>query len=83
MWVQGQAASKHHRYRSRDASGPAQVLEVNIMAPRSIEDIKARAEQELAEAVRTAREQRVSWREVGKAIGTSGEAARQRYSTSA
>lgn len=89
------------------------------MAPRSIEDIKARAdefadafenyepkpgdenapvppvmavklaawrrdtaERELAEAVRAAREKRLSWREVGEAIGTSGEAARQRYSAS-
>ena len=90
------------------------------MAPRSIEDIRARAhefagafedyepqpgdqdapippvmafklaawrrdpaERELADAVRAAREQRLSWREVGEAIGTSGEAARQRYSASA
>lgn len=37
------------------------------------------AERELAEAVRVAREQRLSWRELGEAIGTSGEAARQRY----
>jgi len=86
------------------------------MAPRSIQDIKARAdefadafenydpapgdedaplppvmavklaawrrdaaERELADAVRAAREQHLSWREVGDAIGTSGEAARQRY----
>lgn len=41
------------------------------------------AERELADAVQAAREQRLSWREVGEAIGTSGEAARQRYSTSA
>lgn len=41
------------------------------------------AERELAEAVQAAREQRLSWREVGEAIGTSGEAARQRYSESA
>ncbi|MDR3202932.1 MAG: hypothetical protein LBT54_07380 [Bifidobacteriaceae bacterium] len=41
------------------------------------------AERELADAVRAAREQRLSWREVGEAIGTSGEAARQRYSVSA
>ena len=41
------------------------------------------AEKELAEAVRAAREQRLSWREVGEAIGTSGEAARQRYSATA
>jgi len=90
------------------------------MAPRSIEDIKARAdefadafenydpkpgdldapvppvmavrlaawrrdsaERELADAVRAAREKRLSWREVGEAIGTSGEAARQRYNASA
>ena len=37
------------------------------------------AERELAAAVRSARERRLSWREVGEAIGTSGEAARQRY----
>lgn len=41
------------------------------------------AERDLADAVRAAREQRLSWREVGEAIGTSGEAARQRYSASA
>ncbi|RPF27274.1 hypothetical protein [Georgenia muralis] len=41
------------------------------------------AERELADAVRAARDQRLSWREVGEAIGTSGEAARQRYGTSA
>ena len=39
------------------------------------------AERELADAVHAAREQRVSWREVGDAIGTSGEAARQRYAS--
>ena len=38
------------------------------------------AERELAEAVHAAREQQLSWREVGEAFGTSGEAARQRYS---
>jgi len=41
------------------------------------------AETELAEAVRAARAQHLSWREVGEAIGTTGEAARQRYSRSA
>lgn len=41
------------------------------------------AERELADAVRAASEQRLSWREVGSAIGTSGEAARQRYGASA
>ena len=37
--------ARHHRYRSRDAPGSTQVSEVNIMAPRSIEDIKARADE--------------------------------------
>lgn len=41
------------------------------------------AERELADAVHAAREKRLSWRAVGEAIGTSGEAARQRYSQSA
>jgi FAD/FMN-containing dehydrogenase len=41
------------------------------------------AERELAQAVQAARQQRLSWREVGAAIGTSGEAARQRYGISA
>ena len=37
------------------------------------------AEKELASAVREAREQNISWRELGEMIGTSGEAVRQRY----
>lgn len=41
------------------------------------------AERELADQVRAARNLRLSWREVGEAIGTSGEAARQRYGASA
>ena len=39
------------------------------------------AERDLAPAIRAAGEQGVSWRGVGQAIGTGGEAARQRYST--
>lgn len=40
---------------------------------------RALAERELADAARTAHEQGMSWRAIGEAIGTSGEAARQRY----
>ena len=43
---------------------------------------RAPAENELAEAVHAAREAQVSWRELGEAIGTTGEAARQRYAAS-
>lgn len=42
---------------------------------------RAQVERELADAVRAAHEQGVTWREIGTAIGTSGEAARQRYGT--
>ncbi len=54
-----------------------------VMAVKLAAWRRDRAESELAEAIRSAREQRLSWREVGEAIGTTGEAARQRYSASA
>jgi len=40
---------------------------------------RSQAEKELAQAVRAARRAHLSWRQLGEAIGTSGEAARQRY----
>lgn len=61
----------------QDAAVPP-VMAVKLAAWR-----RDTAERELAKAVRAAREQHLSWREVGEAIGTSGEAARQRYRTSA
>lgn len=41
---------------------------------------RAEAESRLAAAVRAARNHGVSWAKVGELVGTSGEAARQRYS---
>ncbi|MFD2082951.1 hypothetical protein SAMN05421678_103446 [Actinopolymorpha cephalotaxi] len=41
------------------------------------------AEAVLAEAVQAARRQGLSWAAIGSALGTSGEAARQRYRASA
>lgn len=61
----------------KDASLPP-VMAVKLAAWR-----RDTAERELAETVRAAREQKLSWREVGEAIGTSGDAARQRYGASA
>lgn len=40
---------------------------------------RARAEQQLADAVTAARSAGYSWATIGSLIGTSGEAARQRY----
>lgn len=40
---------------------------------------RAEAEREIAEAVAKARRSDTSWKVTGAAVGTSGEAARQRY----
>jgi len=50
-----------------------------LMAVKLAAFRRSRAEKELADAIRAAREAQLSWRELGEAIGTSGEAARQRY----
>ncbi len=53
------------------------LLAVKLAAFRRLQ-----AEKELAEAIHAAREAHLSWRELGEAIGTSGEAVRQRYAAS-
>jgi hypothetical protein len=52
-----------------------------LMAVKLAAFRRAAAEKELAEAIHAAREAQFSWRELGEAIGTSGEAARQRYAS--
>ena len=42
---------------------------------------RSEAERHLIEAVRMAREAGMSWSAIGTFVGTSGEAARQRYSS--
>lgn len=42
---------------------------------------RSEAERHLIEAVRKAREAGMSWSVIGTFVGTSGEAARQRYSS--
>jgi hypothetical protein len=42
---------------------------------------RAASEQELGDAVNTARTEGFSWASIGAMLGTSGEAARQRYGT--
>jgi FAD/FMN-containing dehydrogenase len=44
---------------------------------------RAATEQQLADAVRAARDDGQSWTAIGAMLGTSGEAARQRYGTPA
>jgi hypothetical protein len=50
-----------------------------LMALRRIAYRRALVERELADAIRGARAAGVSWRQIGEAVGTTGEAARQRY----
>lgn len=53
-----------------------------LMAVKLAAYRRAAAEKELAQAIHAAREAHLSWRELGQAIGTTGEAARQRYRAS-
>ena len=53
-----------------------------LMAVKLAAFRRVQAEKELAEAIHAAREAHLSWRELGEAIGTTGEAARQRYAAS-
>ncbi len=53
-----------------------------LMAVKLAAFRRSQAEKELAEAVQRARAESISWRELGEAIGTTGEAVRQRYSDS-
>ena len=50
-----------------------------LMALRRAAYRRALIERELVEMVRHAREAGASWSKIGKELGTSGEAARQRY----
>lgn len=50
-----------------------------LMALRRVAYRRALIERELVDAVRTARAAGASWAKVGEELGTSGEAARQRY----
>jgi hypothetical protein len=67
---------EHYDPQPGDSETVSPVTAVRLAAVR-----RAVAERDLAEAIRTAREGRVSWRAIGRAAGTSGEAARQRYTT--
>lgn len=50
-----------------------------LMALRRIAYRRALVERELADAVGDARKSGMSWAKIGRELGTSGEAARQRY----
>lgn len=53
--------------------------EPELLALRRVAYQRALLEQELVERVRDARHAGATWRDIGDELGTSGEAARQRY----
>lgn len=57
-----------------DEGGASPLVALRLAAVR-----RAEAERALLDAVTAAREHRTSWSAIGQALGTSGEAARQRY----
>lgn len=52
---------------------------MSLRAVRAASEERGAAEARLAEAVAVARAEGHSWAEIGAMVGTSGEAARQRY----
>jgi hypothetical protein len=61
---------------------PAQELDPGaVTLLRAAIQERSQAERHLIEAIRTARESGISWSTIGTFVGTSGEAARQKYSS--
>lgn len=59
---------------------PADELDAHAVASlRDAVKERSQAERHLLEAVRTARQRGMSWSAIGTFVGTSGEAARQKY----
>lgn len=72
------AAFENHGPTPEDFDTPIPPL----MAVKLVAFRRGQAEKELAKASHAAREAYLSWRELGEAVGTTGEAARQRYAAS-
>jgi hypothetical protein len=60
---------------------PADELDAGAVALlRAAVQERSQAERHLIDAIRTARDAGMSWSAIGALVGTSGEAARQKYS---
>jgi hypothetical protein len=67
------------RFEHVDPGGHDAVDAKSLRAVRMASEERAAAEAHLAEAVSVARAEGHSWSAIGAMVGTSGEAARQRY----
>lgn len=74
-----QLADTFEAYEPQDADRG----EPPLMALRRLTYQRGMMERELTEAVRNARKAGASWAKIGSELGTSGEAARQRYADKA
>jgi hypothetical protein len=68
------------RFENYDPSEDDELDAGAVALLRSAVQERSEAERHIVEAVKTARERGMSWSAIGAFIGTSGEAARQRYS---
>ncbi|MFD2025906.1 hypothetical protein [Promicromonospora aerolata] len=79
-WGEQMAAkAATEEYTERLQPTPPALLELQRAAARRIY-LTGQAEKAVRDAVAQARAQGLSWNVVGQALGTTGEAARQRYS---
>jgi len=69
------------RFENYDPSEDDELDTEAVVLLRSAVRERSEAERHILEAVRTARESGMSWAAIGTFIGTSGEAARQRYAS--
>ena len=73
--------SRRVRVCGKHLPTPADELDAGAVALlRAAVQERAQAERHCIDAIRTARESGMSWAAIGAFVGTSGEAARQRYS---
>jgi hypothetical protein len=81
--ILSQADKLAKRFEDHDAD-PANIREAGSLRKiRRAFQRRAATEQELVNAVHAARNDGQSWAAIGAMLGTSGEAARQRYGTPA
>ena len=74
-----QADEFAYRFERVDPDAHEAIDAKSLRAVRTASEERATAEARLAEAVSVARAEGHSWAAIGAMVGTSGEAARQRY----
>ncbi len=73
-----QLAARFETYSPREAD---ELAASAVALLRAAVAERSEAERHMVDAVRRAREAGLSWNAIGSFVGTSGEAARQRYSS--